>query len=236
MFRRPRTRYFNRNLVSHPTLSCSTSEHAHWNLSIRCKKKHGNSLRSHPIHRIVSNRYAMPPPPSSLPTYRSKLVFLYSLPDRVGGQLDSGVSSGRRVHQRHHPRDRRGVVEGQWREGDRNSVRHLPGIAFDHDPGGQVAALRTYLYVKESVIGAPRNLFSGPSPIVLVRERAWCARSGFELWEKSVWDELSSGSNPLKNRSWPLLVSPIPGSEWSPWSPLWHCVNCVRGFLLLPPF
>lgn len=64
MFRRPRTRYFNRNLVSHPTLSCSTSEHAHWNLSIRCKKKHGNSLRSHPIHRIVSNRYAMPPPSS----------------------------------------------------------------------------------------------------------------------------------------------------------------------------
>lgn len=101
-------------LVSHPTLSCSTSEHALTGICLSAAKKKTWQLASfHPIHRIVSNRYAMPPPPSPLPTYRSKLVFLYSLPDRVGGQLDSSVSSGRRVHQRHHPRDRRGVVEGQ---------------------------------------------------------------------------------------------------------------------------
>ena len=77
-------------------------------------------------------------------------VSLYRLPDRVGRPLDSSVSPGRRVHQRYHPRDRRSVAEGQRRQGDRYRVGHQPGIALDHDPGGQVAALRTSL-LRESL-------------------------------------------------------------------------------------
>lgn len=70
------------------------------------------------------------------------MIFLCSVPNRVGGHLDPSVPSRRGMHQRRYPRDRRGVPKGQRREGDGNRVCGQPGAAFTHDPGGQVAALR----------------------------------------------------------------------------------------------
>ena len=93
---------------------------------------------------------------------------------------------------------------------------------------------RYLYYVKESVIGAPRNLFSGPSPIVLVRERERSARDPGSNFEKKIrfWGELSSGSKPFKKTDPDrLLASPIPGSEWSSWSLVTlHCKLCSRVF------
>lgn len=51
-----------------------------------------------------------------------EIVSLCRLPDRVGGYMDSSVSSGRRVHQRYHPCNRRSLTEGQRHQGDRNRV------------------------------------------------------------------------------------------------------------------
>lgn len=120
----------------------------------------------------------------------------FRLPGAVGRQVVPGLPSGRRVHQRDHPRDRHRVPQGQRRPGDGRRVAGHSRAPSNHGVAdSQVASVKTSPSRASSRVctdvGVCRNVPWGRLAIVLARETATAttrrdARRHGGCWARSI--------------------------------------------------